>query len=58
MGAAISAIGKAVFTVLTYEFDAGDITFSLWEVFMAFALCYAVGYVIYLLICALSGMGD
>lgn len=58
MGEAVSAIAKAVFTVLTYEFNAGDVTFSLWTIFMAFALCYATGYIIYLLIGAISDLGD
>lgn len=40
---AIKAIAKVIFNILNYKFNAGDVSFSLWNIIMTFLICGLVG---------------
>lgn len=55
---AVKSIAKVIFNVLTYKFDAGDISFSLWNIIMTFLICALVGLLIYYFIAGVAKSDD
>lgn len=47
---AVKSIAKVIFDAVKYKFNAGDISFSLWDIVMTFLICALVGYLLYLFI--------
>lgn len=52
----IKSICQCIIFGITYKFTAGGVSFSLWDIFMIFAICTLVGFIIHLIINVLSGL--
>lgn len=50
----IKSMAAVIFHMLTYKFDAGDVSFSLWDIMMTFLICALVGLLLYLFIGGIS----
>lgn len=55
MISAVKQIASVIFGALTYKFNAGDVSFSLWDIILTFLICSLVGLLIYYFI---SGIAD
>lgn len=58
MIACIKAIAKCIFDVLNHKFNAGDISFSIWNIIMTFLICSLVGTLLYYFIRGITESGD
>lgn len=54
----VKQIASLIFYCLTYEFNAGDVKFSLWSIFMTFVICGIVGYLLYIFIKVITDMSS
>lgn len=50
----VKQIASVIFKVLNYKFNAGDISFSLWDIILTFLICSLVGLLIYYFIVAIA----
>lgn len=55
---AIKAIAKVIFNILNYKFNAGDVSFSLWNIIMTFLICGLVGMLLYYFVVGGSSKED
>lgn len=58
MIAVVKSIASVIFGALTYEFKAGDTSFSLWGIIMTFLVCGLVGMLLYYLIVGIANKDD
>ena len=54
----IKAIAKVIFSILNYKFNAGDVSFSLWNIIMTFLICGLVGMLLYYFVVGVSSKDD
>lgn len=55
---AVKSIAKVIFDVLNFKFNAGDVSFSLWNIIMTFLICGLVGVLIYYFIAGIAKSDD
>ena len=55
---AVKSIAKVIFNVLNFKFNAGDVSFSLWNIIMTFLICTLVGLLIYYFIAGIAKGDD
>ena len=51
---AVKSIAKVIFDNVKYKFDAGGLSFSIWNIIMTFLVCGLVGYLLYMFIVKIS----
>lgn len=51
---AVKSIVKVIFDTVKYKFDAGGVSFSIWNIVMTFLVCGLVGYLLYMFIVKIS----
>ena len=51
---AVTSIAKVIFDTVKYKFDAGGLSFSIWNIIMTFLVCGLVGYLLYMFIVKIS----
>lgn len=54
----VGKIASVIFSVLTYKFNAGDVSFSLWDIILTFLICGLVGLLLYYFIVKIAGGDD
>lgn len=54
----VKAIARCIFSVLNHKFNAGDISFSIWNIIMTFLICSLVGTLLYYFIRGIAESGD
>ena len=54
----IKAIAKVIFNILNYKLNAGDVSFSLWNIIMTFLICGLVGMLLYYFVVGVSSKDD
>ena len=54
----VSRIASVIFSALTYKFNAGDVSFSLWDIILTFLICGLVGLLLYYFIVKIAGGDD
>ena len=55
---AVSKIAFVIFSALNYKFNAGDVSFSLWDIIITFLICGLVGLLLYYFIVEIAGGDD